>query len=61
MTAEEVADNERANEQFQMVSTEMELIQKYYSPGTKDDHEQFYTPTEFLLYLTCLLYTSRCV
>lgn len=52
MTAEEIADNERANEQFQMVSTEMELIQKYYSPGTKDDHEQFYTPTEFLLYLT---------
>lgn len=52
MTAEEVADNERANEQFQMVSTEMELIQKYYSPGTKDDHQQFYTPTEFLLYLT---------
>lgn len=52
MTAEEVADNERANEQFQMVSTEMELIQKYYSPGTKDQDDQFYTPTEFLLYLT---------
>lgn len=32
MTKEEIEENERHNEQFRVITPEIELIQKYYSP-----------------------------
>ena len=52
MTKEEIEQNELANEQFRIISPEMELIQKYYYPGTPDDHDSKYTATDFLDYLS---------
>ncbi len=52
MTREEIEQNEVANEQFRIVSPEMELLQKFYSPGTPDDYDAKYTATDFLDYLT---------
>lgn len=48
MTAEEILENEISNSQFQIITPEQELIQKYYSPGTRDNHNQFYTTSDFL-------------
>ncbi|WP_158856304.1 VapE domain-containing protein [Lunatibacter salilacus] len=44
MTAEEVAENERSNAQYSTVSLELELIQKYFQAGDKED--KFMTASE---------------
>lgn len=41
VTAEEVAENESETRQFIQVTPEMELLLKYYEPGTKESHELF--------------------
>jgi predicted P-loop ATPase len=46
ITAEEVKENEEANRQFIMVSPEMELLMKYYTPGSKESHDLFRTTGE---------------
>ena len=46
VTAEEVKENEEENRQFTMVSAEMELLLKYYSPGIKDSYDLFLTTGE---------------
>ena len=46
ITAEEVKENEEENKQFIVVSPEMELIMKYYSPGTKESYDLFRTTGE---------------
>jgi hypothetical protein len=46
LTAEEVKENEEENKQFTMVSAEMELLIKYYTPGTKEGYDQFLTTGE---------------
>ena len=46
VTAEEVKENEEENRQFTMVSVEMELVMKYYTPGTKESHDLFRTTGE---------------
>jgi predicted P-loop ATPase len=46
VTAEEVKENEEENRQFTMVSLEMELLMKYYTPGTKERHDLFRTTGE---------------
>jgi predicted P-loop ATPase len=46
ITAEEVKENEEANKQFTMVTVEMELLMKYYQPGTKEEHDVFKTTGE---------------
>ncbi|RQP09238.1 MAG: virulence protein E [Parapedobacter sp.] len=48
LTKEEIEENERSNEQFRVITPEIELIQKHYSPGTKDEHEAQYTTTDFV-------------
>ncbi|WP_462265728.1 VapE domain-containing protein [Mucilaginibacter sp.] len=52
LTKEEIEQNEQVNEQFRIVSPEMELIQKYYAPGTSDSHDAKYTATDFLNHLS---------
>jgi predicted P-loop ATPase len=46
VTAEEVKENEEENRQFTTVTVEMELVIKYYTPGTKENHDQFLTTGE---------------
>ena len=46
ITADEVKENEEENRQFTMVSFEMELLMKYYTPGSKESHDLFRTTGE---------------
>ena len=46
ITDEEVKENERENQQFTMVSFEMELLMKFYTPGTKESRDLFRTTGE---------------
>ena len=48
LTKGEIEENERSNEQFRVITPEIELIQKHYSPGTKDEHDAQYTTTDFV-------------
>lgn len=46
VTAEELKENEEVARSFTLVSTEMELLMKYYEPGTKEAHDLFHTTEE---------------
>ena len=46
MTVPEILDNELANSRYKTTTIEFELIQKFYSPATKDRFDQFYTATD---------------
>ncbi len=46
MTSEEIRENEQFNSRFKSLTAEAELIQRFYSPGTKDDSHDFLTATE---------------
>lgn len=48
MTPEEISENEKSNALHTNFSMEMELIQKYYSPGSKEQHDQFYTSSDIV-------------
>jgi len=54
LTANEVKENEEFNRQFQILTSEKELINKFYRPGTKENHELFWTATDILLNLAHL-------
>ncbi len=51
LTREEIAENEQYNRQFQVITSEKELIEKYLEPGTQDHHNHFMTATEILIHL----------
>lgn len=46
MSADEIRENELLNNQFKTISAETELVQKFFSPGTKEDHDKFMTATD---------------
>lgn len=46
VTADEVKENESENRNFTVISLEMELIMKYYEPGSKADKDLFLTNGE---------------
>lgn len=48
LTFDEIRENDQVNQKFQVNTTELELIQKHYMPGTKDDGGIFYTSTDFM-------------
>lgn len=50
LTPEEIAENETANKTFLIRSPEMELIQKYLDPSTKEefDNQSYTDPVKFL-------------
>lgn len=52
LTLDEISENERANLLFQVSTPEMELIQKEFEPGTKEDHTHFFTATDILTMLS---------
>ncbi len=51
MTAREILENEALNNQYKTISPEVELVQKFFSPGTKEDHDRFMTATEICHHL----------
>jgi hypothetical protein len=51
LTASEIEENEKFNAQFQVTTSEKELIEKYLEPG-KPGIDEFMSTTEILLYLT---------
>lgn len=59
LTPEEIQANEQANRQYQVTTPEIELIQKNYAPGTKEQHDAFYQATDFLNNLTEKCPTAR--
>jgi len=48
MTKEEIQENEMANEGFRIVSVEMELLQKYFRPGTPQEHDGAFMASELM-------------
>lgn len=48
LTPDEVRENDQINRSYQVQTTEMDLIQKHYLPGTKEDHQVFHTATDIL-------------
>jgi hypothetical protein len=52
LTSDEIGENEEYNHQYQIVSSERELINKYLSPATRDRNDKFMTATDILLYLS---------
>lgn len=59
LTPDEIQANELANRQYQVTTPEIELIQKNYAPGTKEQHDAFFQATDFLNNLTEKYPTSR--
>ncbi|HBX51698.1 MAG TPA: hypothetical protein DEH02_11595 [Bacteroidales bacterium] len=51
LTPEEIKENDEYNKQFQITTSEYELIHKYFSPATKESHDDFMSATDILLYL----------
>lgn len=51
LSPEELNENEMVNNNYKIITPEMELIASHISPGTKQHHQQFYTTTEILEYL----------
>lgn len=54
LTREEIKENEESNKQFQVISSEKELLGKYISIGTKAKHDSFMTATDILIYIAGL-------
>lgn len=46
LTPDEMAENENVNRQFFVNTSEMDLIPKYFKPGTKEKHDDFLTATD---------------
>jgi predicted P-loop ATPase len=54
LSVDEVAYSEKMNnEKYRKTTYEMELIQQYFEPATKESHELFYTNAMILEDLTC--------
>ena len=54
LTNDEVKENDEYNKQFQIITSEKELITKFFRQGTKENHELFWTATDILLNLAHL-------
>jgi predicted P-loop ATPase len=51
LSSTEIQANELINHQYKLSSPELELILKYFSPGTKENYQYFWTASEILNYL----------
>ena len=54
MTAEEIKENERANNLYKTITVEAELVHKFYAPATPDSFKDFLTATEITAELITL-------
>jgi len=50
LTPDEILENEKANQHYQVNTTELELIQKHFLPGNKELNDAFYQATDFVNY-----------
>jgi predicted P-loop ATPase len=48
LTKEEIKENERINQIYRVSTPEVELISKFFSPGTKEDYDLFYSASEIM-------------
>lgn len=48
LSAAEIFENEEANRQFIIRTSELELIQSFFKPATKEKHDHFVTATEMI-------------
>jgi hypothetical protein len=51
LTPDEIKENEECNQQFNITTSEFELIQHYFSPATKESPGEFMTATNILMFL----------
>jgi hypothetical protein len=51
LTPEEIEENERANSTYQIITEEQELIQKSYTPASREDNDAFYQASDIKLNL----------
>ncbi|HYD19999.1 MAG TPA: VapE domain-containing protein [Flavipsychrobacter sp.] len=58
ITLDEIKENEEANARHQVMTAEMELIQKYFSPGSQEKNSAFYTSTDIVDHLSKLVSVS---
>lgn len=52
LTPEDIKENEEYNRQFQLTTSERELIDKYLENGTFEQNDKFMTATDVLIYLS---------
>lgn len=48
LNAEEIKENERVNKAYLKPSPAVDLMNRYYIPGTKEDHDIFYSASDIL-------------
>lgn len=48
LNSEEIKENERINKTYLKPSPAVDLINKHYTPGSKEDHDAFYTASDLL-------------
>jgi len=51
LSSAEIQENEQVNNQYKLSSPELELILKYITPGTKEEHQYFWTASEIQNFL----------
>jgi hypothetical protein len=52
LTQEEIRENDEYNKQFQLISSERELVSKFIRHGSKEENDYFMTATDILMNLT---------
>jgi predicted P-loop ATPase len=52
LTQEEIRENEEYNKQFQLISSERELVSKFIKSGFREENDFFMTATDILMNLT---------
>jgi hypothetical protein len=52
LSQEEIKENEEYNKQFQLISSERELVCKFIRPGSREENDFFMTATDILMNLT---------
>lgn len=51
LSSSELRANEQINHQYKLSTPELELILKYFAPGTSEEHDYFWTASEVLQFL----------
>ncbi len=52
LSQDEIKENEEYNKQFQLISSERELVMKFIKPGSEKENDYFMTATDILMHMT---------
>jgi predicted P-loop ATPase len=52
LSQEEIKENEEYNKQFQLISSERELVMKFIKRGSENENDYFMTATDILMHMT---------